>query len=151
MFRKKAGQNGSCARASEKPYLLQRHHTDVSLLLTGIYVLLLSFTLFSYRPSGSRAVSPADRDIVLGHGIAVVDCSWAQLSSVPFHIFPKANQRLCKHLLGHICVHFVVFFSDFFTTLLSAIPGCREFSKLRQAMAFELCRSLCSMLFHLWI
>lgn len=57
-------------------------------------ILTYNFGAFIYSPSGSQAVSPADNDIIAKHGIAVVDCSWAQLDAVPFHLFSKQNQRL---------------------------------------------------------
>ena len=52
-------------------------------------------------PSATAVLSPADKDIVLGRGLAVVDCSWAQLDAVPFHKLPRAaSQRLLPLLLA---------------------------------------------------
>ena len=36
-------------------------------------------------PKGTRTVTAADRDLILEHGVAVVDCSWARLDDVPFN------------------------------------------------------------------
>lgn len=36
-------------------------------------------------PSATSTISPADYTIVKEHGLAVVDCSWAQLEKVPFN------------------------------------------------------------------
>jgi pre-rRNA-processing protein TSR3 len=35
-------------------------------------------------PSATQTISPADHHLIAQHGLAVVDCSWAQLETVPF-------------------------------------------------------------------
>ena len=51
---------------------------------------------------GKRVVSPADRALVDQQGIAVVDCSWARLDSVPFHRIQSAHggERLLPYLVA---------------------------------------------------
>jgi ribosome biogenesis protein Tsr3 len=39
-------------------------------------------------------VSPADRPIMLQHGIATVDCSWAQVESMEFNQIRSPHERL---------------------------------------------------------
>jgi len=51
--------------------------------------------VLSPSPSGQQAVSPSDREIVEKCGIAVVDCSWAQLAAVPFGKLHGRHERLC--------------------------------------------------------
>ena len=51
-------------------------------------------------PQGERAVSPADRDIVVEHGVCVVDCSWARLDDVPFHKLRGGQPRLLPLLIA---------------------------------------------------
>eukprot|EP00126_Sphaerothecum_destruens_P005867 Sdes_comp19086_c0_seq2m9727 len=50
----------------------------------------------SLSPRGKSTISPQDRDLILAHGIAVVDCSWASLSSIPFDKMKCGQERLCK-------------------------------------------------------
>lgn len=57
-------------------------------------------------PSGTRVVSPADRDIVEQNGLAVVDCSWAELDKVPFAKLPKGNERLLPFLVAANTVNY---------------------------------------------
>jgi ribosome biogenesis protein Tsr3 len=45
-------------------------------------------------PVGKKAVSPADRELVANHGLAVVDCSWAKLDEVPFSRIQGPGDRL---------------------------------------------------------
>lgn len=49
-------------------------------------------------PTGQRAVSPADRDIVTLGGVGVIDCSWAKLDEVPFQRI-KGEDRLRTYLI----------------------------------------------------
>lgn len=47
-------------------------------------------------PTGQRAVSPSDREIVAFGGVGVIDCSWAKLDEVPFQRI-KGEERLCMY------------------------------------------------------
>eukprot|EP00123_Amoebidium_parasiticum_P006601 comp17517_c0_seq1/m.17049 comp17517_c0_seq1/g.17049 ORF comp17517_c0_seq1/g.17049 comp17517_c0_seq1/m.17049 type:complete len:330 (-) comp17517_c0_seq1:638-1627(-) len=51
-------------------------------------------------PVGTSTVSPADAPIVSSSGIAVVDCSWAQLSSVSFSAIRSPHERLLPYLIA---------------------------------------------------
>lgn len=51
-------------------------------------------------PNATRCLSPEDRDIVTGHGLALVDCSWARLSDVPFGQMRTPHPRLLPHLVA---------------------------------------------------
>lgn len=53
----------------------------------------------SYRPHATQVVSPADRDIIEEHGVAVVECSWARLDEIPFGKLKSPHERLCMCLL----------------------------------------------------
>jgi pre-rRNA-processing protein TSR3 len=75
-------------------------------------------------PSATQVLSPSDREIICGDfsqdnesssanikrkrggGIAVVDCSWACLDKVPFHLIPKKNQRLLPFLVAANSVNY---------------------------------------------
>eukprot|EP00055_Hartaetosiga_balthica_P004869 m.13438 g.13438 ORF g.13438 m.13438 type:complete len:324 (+) comp4152_c0_seq3:80-1051(+) len=51
-------------------------------------------------PDGTSCVSPADRSVVESFGIAVVDCSWAELDKVPFHRMKVTHNRLLPYLVA---------------------------------------------------
>lgn len=51
-------------------------------------------------PVGKKCVSPEDTSILLQHGIAVVDCSWAKLSETPFNRMKAAHPRLLPYLVA---------------------------------------------------
>ncbi|KDQ53351.1 hypothetical protein JAAARDRAFT_197515 [Jaapia argillacea MUCL 33604] len=51
-------------------------------------------------PKGTQIVSPADREIVLAGGLAVVECSWARLDDVPFNKISSPHERLLPYLLA---------------------------------------------------
>ena len=57
-------------------------------------------------PSGTRVISPADKEIVKQGGLAVVDCSWAELDKVPFAKLPKGNERLLPFLVAANTVNY---------------------------------------------
>uniref|UniRef100_A0A7S3UGD8 18S rRNA aminocarboxypropyltransferase n=1 Tax=Picocystis salinarum TaxID=88271 RepID=A0A7S3UGD8_9CHLO len=51
-------------------------------------------------PNGQSVVSSKDVSIIRTHGLAVVDCSWAQLEHVPFHKMHGHTVRLLPWLLA---------------------------------------------------
>jgi len=51
-------------------------------------------------PKGTQVISPADRDIILSEGLAVVECSWARLDDVPFGKIASPHERLLPYLLA---------------------------------------------------
>ncbi|KAJ3071169.1 Solute carrier 26 [Podochytrium sp. JEL0797] len=51
-------------------------------------------------PKGSQFVSPADHDIIMEHGICVVDCSWARTAEVPFSKIKSPHERILPHMIA---------------------------------------------------
>lgn len=51
-------------------------------------------------PLGKKCVSLEDVEIIKTSGLAVVDCSWARLSEVPFHKMKAPNARLLPWLVA---------------------------------------------------
>ncbi|EDQ93050.1 uncharacterized protein MONBRDRAFT_13793 [Monosiga brevicollis MX1] len=51
-------------------------------------------------PDAKQCLSPTDKDFVLESGIAVVDCSWAELEAVPFTKMRANNVRLLPYLVA---------------------------------------------------
>ncbi|KAL3877531.1 hypothetical protein ACJMK2_035228 [Sinanodonta woodiana] len=51
-------------------------------------------------PLGSQCVSPADREIVAKHGVAVVDCSWAKIEETPIARLKGNNLRLLPFFIA---------------------------------------------------
>ncbi|KND04652.1 uncharacterized protein SPPG_00368 [Spizellomyces punctatus DAOM BR117] len=51
-------------------------------------------------PKGTQSVSPADRSIIEGAGLCVVDCSWARIEEVPFEKIRSPHERLLPYLVA---------------------------------------------------
>lgn len=51
-------------------------------------------------PVAEKSISYEDREIVSSRGIAVIDCSWAQLDSTPFSKMKGAHPRLLPFLVA---------------------------------------------------
>jgi pre-rRNA-processing protein TSR3 len=51
-------------------------------------------------PKATQVISPADRDIILTNGLAVVECSWARLDDVPFGRISSPHERLLPYLVA---------------------------------------------------
>ncbi|KAF8580926.1 DUF367-domain-containing protein [Ramaria rubella] len=51
-------------------------------------------------PEGKQPVSHADRAIIGEAGLAVVECSWARLSDVPFSKIRSPHERLLPYLIA---------------------------------------------------
>ncbi|KAL0483564.1 ribosome biogenesis protein TSR3 [Acrasis kona] len=51
-------------------------------------------------PNGTQTVSPLDKDAVEKYGACVVDCSWNEVDSIPFHKMRMGYPRLLPFLLA---------------------------------------------------
>jgi ribosome biogenesis protein Tsr3 len=47
-----------------------------------------------FRPNAVRVLSPADKELMDKGGLAVVECSWARLSEIPFSKIASPHERL---------------------------------------------------------
>ncbi|KAI6192129.1 Ribosome biogenesis protein TSR3-like protein [Aphelenchoides bicaudatus] len=73
---------------------LQRHGLMTTIKLGSKFPgLILS-------PTGTSTLSPADRNIIISNGLAVVDCSWNQVEGTPLHRVKAAEHRLLPFLLA---------------------------------------------------
>ncbi|KAG7389274.1 ribosome biogenesis protein tsr3 [Phytophthora pseudosyringae] len=57
-------------------------------------------------PAGEQLVSPADRDIVEGTGISVIDCSWAKVQELPYKQLRSGVHRLLPFLVAANSVNY---------------------------------------------
>ncbi|KAK4302365.1 hypothetical protein Pmani_025550 [Petrolisthes manimaculis] len=57
-------------------------------------------------PIASKCISPADTPVLLQHGLAVVDCSWARLNDTPFSRMKAGHPRLLPYLVACNPVNF---------------------------------------------
>lgn len=57
-------------------------------------------------PAGEQSVSPADRDIVEGTGISVIDCSWAKVQELPYKQLRSGVHRLLPFLVAANSVNY---------------------------------------------
>ncbi|CAD6572406.1 MAG: ribosome bioproteinsis protein tsr3 [Cyphobasidiales sp. Tagirdzhanova-0007] len=51
-------------------------------------------------PKGTQIVSPADRDLVMENGTAVVECSWARLEELPWGKIRSPHERILPYLIA---------------------------------------------------
>jgi len=51
-------------------------------------------------PNATQVLSPADKDIIDRGGLAVVECSWARLSEIPFSKIASPHERLLPYLIA---------------------------------------------------
>src|SRR3989338_7495109 len=57
-------------------------------------------------PTATQVISPQDTGVLVSGGAAVVDCSWNQLSSVPFKRLRMAAPRLLPFLVAANTVNY---------------------------------------------
>ena len=48
---------------------------------------------------GVQSVSRSDRDTVSNYGVALIDCSWALIDSIPFHRLGPGPSRILPYLV----------------------------------------------------
>ena len=51
-------------------------------------------------PEGTAMVSPLDIETVASQGISCIDCSWARLDEIPFHLMKGSEPRLLPYLVS---------------------------------------------------
>jgi pre-rRNA-processing protein TSR3 len=59
-----------------------------------------SFCGVVLSPDAEESISPADREAIEKYGIGLIDCSWAQLSSVSFKRLPRKHNRLLPFMVA---------------------------------------------------
>jgi pre-rRNA-processing protein TSR3 len=64
------------------------------------YKLSTRFRGVILTPSATSVMSPLDADTIKRHGLAVIDCSWAQLDKVPFDKLNFGVPRLLPFLVA---------------------------------------------------
>ena len=74
---------------------VQHTHTHTHTHYTHTHYIHMPWSCCIRSPLGTQTVSPADKEVVQELGIAVVDCSWAQLADVPFAKIRGKHERLC--------------------------------------------------------
>ena len=57
-------------------------------------------------PQATKAISPADRDILEKFGISLIDCSWARLTEIPFSQMQAGHHRLLPFLVAANTVNY---------------------------------------------
>ncbi|CAI5729601.1 unnamed protein product [Hyaloperonospora brassicae] len=57
-------------------------------------------------PAGEQAVSAADRELVVGTGISVIDCSWAKVQELPYKQLRSGVHRLLPFLVAANSVNY---------------------------------------------
>ncbi|CAD5218626.1 unnamed protein product [Bursaphelenchus okinawaensis] len=73
---------------------LQRHGLMTTIKLGS------KFPGLVLSPTGTSTLSPADRQFILDHGLAVVDCSWNQVEGTPIHRVKANEHRLLPFLIA---------------------------------------------------
>lgn len=51
-------------------------------------------------PHATQVLSPQDKDIIVGGGVAVVECSWSRLDEIPFGKIKSPNERLLPFMVA---------------------------------------------------
>ena len=64
-------------------------------LQLSVFSSRILLTRFYNRPNAKRLVSSADKDLLEQYGAAVVECSWARTSEVPWSKIGGKCERLC--------------------------------------------------------
>ncbi|EGG00686.1 uncharacterized protein MELLADRAFT_39545 [Melampsora larici-populina 98AG31] len=71
-------------------------------------------------PEGTTPVSPIDRELIDQSGIAVVECSWARLSEIPFNKIRSTGDRTLPYLIAANPINYG---KPFKLTCVEAIAG----------------------------